>query len=123
MAQAETLCGFAWKALFTNQHQGAMSFLLSDSAAFIWTKNEILRGQPFLLEAGEVNSAAACNKACYMAIGWLLNMEASKSSVDCVVLKQTMPDGRIKHLAVHPTEEDLVFPWEVTKIPHKDDAR
>ena len=78
------------------------------------TRDEILRGQPFLLESGGVNNVAACNKACYMAISWLLNHAASQSPVDAVVLKHTMPDGRAMWLAVHPTEEgsSLQFPWD-----------
>ena len=98
-------------------------FRTMSSAEAAWARGQILRGEPFLLGANEVNSVGACNKACYMAMGWLLNKEASKSSVNCVVLQQTVPDGRTKNLAVHPTEEDLMFPWEWTKIPNKEDAR
>ena len=95
-----------------------------DSTEAAWTKNQILRGQPFLLHAGDVDNVGSCSKACYMAIAWLLNKEASKSSVDCVVLKQTMPDGLTKSWAVHPTEEDsLLFPWEMGKVPNKEDSK
>ena len=93
------------------------------SAEKAWTREQILRGQPFLLCSWGVNNVGACNKACYMALGWLLNKEASKSSVGCVVIQQAMPDGNNKHLAVWPTEEDLCFPWEWFKIPNKEDAR
>ena len=94
-----------------------------DSTEAVWTKHEILRGQPFLLDADDVISVGSCNKACYMAMGWLLNKAASKSSVDCVVLKQTMPDGLTKTRAVRPTAEgSLLLPWEMTRIPNEEDA-
>ena len=81
------------------------------------TMQEIKNGEPFLLDADEVNNAGACSKACYLAIGWLLNKACSKSPVEAVVLKQTMPDGRTKQFAIGPSymddgREDLIFPWE-----------
>ena len=94
---------------------------MDGSTELVWIKNQILRGQPFLLDAGGVHNAGNCNKACYLAIAWLLNKEASKSSVHCVVLKGTMPDGLSKSWAVHPTEEDsLLFPWELSKVPNEE---
>ena len=77
----------------------------------------IKNGEPFLLDADEVNNVGACSKACYLAIGWLLNKACSKSPVEAVVLKQTMPDGRTKQFAIGPSymddgKEDLIFPWE-----------
>ena len=74
-------------------------------------------GEPFLLDADEVNNVGACSKACYLAIGWLLNKACSKSPVEAVVLKQTMPDGRTKQFAIGPSymddgKEDPISPWE-----------
>ena len=92
-----------------------------DSTEAVWTKTQILKGQPFLLTAEDVYSVGCSSKACYMAIAWLLNLEASKSSVDCVVLKQTGTDGLTKSWAVHPTEEDsLTFPWELSRVPNEE---
>ena len=78
------------------------------------TRQKIKNGEPFLFDVDDVNNVGACSKACYMAIGWLLNKACSKSSVEAVVLKQTMPDGRTKEYAIEGTDgsEGLIFPWE-----------
>lgn len=86
---------------------------IMDSEEVLYTEAMIKKGPKFLLELDDVNNVGACNKACYMAIGWLLNKTASETPDACVVLKQTLPNGSTKSWVVHHTEDpSLSFPWD-----------
>ena len=78
------------------------------------TRHKIQNGEPFLFDVDDVNNVGNCSKGCYLAIGWLLNQACSKSNVEAVVLKQTLPDGRMKEFSIEATDgkEGLMFPWE-----------
>ena len=67
----------------------------------------------FVMSVDDVVNVGACSKASYIAISWLLNKEASTTTDACVLVKQTMPDGRTWSWVVQHTEDStLYFPWE-----------
>ena len=73
-------------------------------------KVEVLAGEPFLFDADGVNNVGACNKACYIAMSWLLNKACYESKDGAAVLEHTMPDGGVKQLAI--PHQDPIFPWQ-----------
>ena len=86
----------------------------AEAAEAMRTMNDVLQSQPFLLDLNAVNNIGQCSKACYLAIGWLLDNAAAKSHVNSVVLKQTMTDGGSRSFAVERTADSgKYFPWEV----------
>ena len=54
----------------------------AEAAEAMRTRNDVLQSQPFLLDLNAVNSIGQCSKACYLAIGWLLDNAAELCGVE-----------------------------------------
>ena len=77
-------------------------------------KVEVLEGQPFLFDADGVNNVGACNKACYIAMSWLLNKTCYESQDGTVVLEHTMPDGSVRQFAMMEGPDGKVTHFPLT---------